>query len=94
MAPIKQCLGKEFYSHFQQISYDIPIGFFMAQFTVIFMILAMLSVMGALVWGLITMSKGGGIEGARKSNRLMQWRIYLQGVALALFAVVLLLAKQ
>lgn len=66
----------------------------MAQIVVILMVLAMLAVMGALVWGLVTMGKGGGIEGARRSNRLMQWRIYLQGVALALFAVVLILAKQ
>lgn len=66
----------------------------MAQYVVIFMVLAMLAVMGSLVWGLVTMSKGGGIEGARKSNRMMQWRIYLQGLALALFAVVLILTKQ
>lgn len=66
----------------------------MAQITITLMILAMLCVMAALVWGLVTMGKGGGLENARKSNRLMQWRIYLQGVALALFAVVLILAKQ
>ncbi len=68
--------------------------FFMTHFIIATMFLAMISVAGVLVWGLVTMGKSdGGVEYAKKSNKMMQYRIYLQGIALALFAVVLILAK-
>ncbi len=57
------------------------------------MVLVMIAVVGSLIWGLIVMGKGGGISNARQSNKLMQWRIYLQGIALALFALVLVLMQ-
>jgi hypothetical protein len=57
------------------------------------MILAMLAVLAVLATGLITMARGKDISG-EKSNKLMWWRIYAQAIALAFFAVVLMLAKK
>lgn len=51
--------------------------------------LAMLGVLGVLAGGMIGLVRGGG-DPAR-SNRLMRWRVILQAVALALFALLLLL---
>ena len=57
------------------------------------MILMMLAVLGALGLGLFSMAKGGAF--ARKyGNRLMRLRVYLQGAALALFALAVLTIKK
>ncbi len=56
------------------------------------MVLAMLAVLGVLGAGLVTMARGKDVTG-KTSNKLMWWRIYLQAGALALFALVLVLAK-
>ncbi len=57
-----------------------------------FMILTMLAVLGALGIGLFSMAKGGAF--ARKyGNRLMQLRVFLQGAALAMFALAVLTIK-
>lgn len=53
--------------------------------------LAMLAVLGVLFAGLIGFV-GGNTDGAR-SNRLMQYRVLLQGVALALAALLLFLQR-
>jgi hypothetical protein len=50
--------------------------------------LAMLGVLGVLAAGMTGLVRGGG-DPAR-SNRLMRWRVILQAVALALFALLLL----
>ena len=50
--------------------------------------LAMLGVLGVLGAGMVGLVRGGG-DPAR-SNRLMRWRVILQAVALALFALLLL----
>lgn len=46
-----------------------------------------------LALGIGSLVKGGGIDGAKRSNKLMQLRVLLQFVALALIAVALLLAR-
>jgi hypothetical protein len=56
------------------------------------MIVAMLAVLAVLGTGLIVMARGKDVSG-KTSNKLMWWRIYLQAGALALFALVLTLAK-
>jgi hypothetical protein len=57
------------------------------------MILMMLAVLGALGLGLFSMAKGGAF--ARKyGNRLMRLRVFLQGAALALFALAVLTIKK
>lgn len=58
----------------------------------VLMVLAIAGVVGVLGAGLITMARGKDVNG-RTSNKLMWWRIYLQGGALALFALLLSLLK-
>ena len=51
--------------------------------------IAMLAVVASLVLGIFVMAKGG--ETSRKySNKLMQARVTLQGIALLLFAMAIL----
>ena len=52
---------------------------------------AMLGVLGVLLAGMIGLARGGGDP--RRSNKLMQWRIILQAAALALFMLLLALAR-
>lgn len=51
--------------------------------------LAMLGTVGVLFAGMLGLVRGGGDP--RRSNALMRWRVILQGVALALFALLLTL---
>lgn len=53
---------------------------------------AMLATLGVLLAGILGMAGGQG-DSAR-SQALMRWRVMLQFVALALFAILLLLLKQ
>jgi hypothetical protein len=62
----------------------------MQTFFVIVIGLAMLAVLGTLAMGIIQMAKGGD---PFRSNRLMQQRVVLQGIAIALFAILLFLIK-
>jgi hypothetical protein len=62
----------------------------MHTFFVILIGLAMLAVLATLAMGIIQMARGGD---PHRSNRLMQQRVILQGVALALFAILLFLIK-
>lgn len=52
--------------------------------------LAMAATLVALFAGILTMAKGGN---PRASNRLMQSRVLLQGLAIALFAILMLAFK-
>lgn len=56
----------------------------MSQFFFISMLLAMLAVVITLALGLIVMSKGGELN-KKYGNKLMQARVTLQGLAIALF---------
>ncbi len=55
-------------------------------FFTICMALAMLSVLGVLVVGIVSMVKGGEFN-KKYGNRLMRARVILQGVALAMLAL-------
>ena len=57
-----------------------------------FLFLAMAATLATLGYGLFTMSRGGGVSAA-KSNRLMWRRVFFQGIALALFAILLMLKQ-
>ena len=46
--------------------------------------LAMLSVAGILLWGVITMARGGEYN-KKNSNKIMRYRIVFQAVALFIF---------
>jgi hypothetical protein len=53
--------------------------------------LAMLGVLGVLLTGMIGLVRGD--SNPQRSNKLMQWRVALQGIALALFAILMLLMR-
>jgi hypothetical protein len=57
----------------------------------ILVVLAMLGALGALVFGVFNMAKGGN---PRRSNKIMQSRVLLQGLALLLFAIFMLLFRR
>ena len=54
----------------------------------ILIVLAMLATLGVLLFGVINMAKGGNPQ---RSNKLMQLRVWLQGGALLLFVIFMLL---
>ena len=58
----------------------------MSKFFFTFMIISMVLVLASLVVGLFAMVKGGEFN-KKYGNKLMRWRVTLQGVALALFAL-------
>ncbi len=60
-------------------------------FTVL-LFLAMAATVGALVWGLIAMARGGEFN-AKWSNKMMRYRVLFQAIALAVFAILLSLTK-
>jgi uncharacterized BrkB/YihY/UPF0761 family membrane protein len=60
----------------------------MEGFLPILIVLAMLATLGVLLFGIINMAKGGN---PRRSNKLMQLRIWMQGLALLLFVIFMLM---
>ena len=54
----------------------------------ILVVLAMLATLGVLLFGIVNMAKGGNPQ---RSNKLMQLRVWMQGAALLLFVVFMLL---
>lgn len=64
----------------------------MSTFFIVCMALAMVSVLGVLGVGLFSMVKGGEFN-EKYGNRLMQARVMLQGVALAMFALAYLTSQ-
>ena len=63
----------------------------MSGFLVLLMIFAMLATLGVLFFGIFTMARGGDFN-SKHSNRIMRARIVLQGLALLLFAVIMVIA--
>ena len=62
----------------------------MTTFLTVLVVLAMLSVVGVLAAGLIGLARNGDDgAGRERSNKLMQWRVGLQGAALVLFVLLL-----
>ena len=45
-------------------------------------ILSALATLGILFAGILSMGRGGGREAGMRSNKLMRWRVMLQGAAL------------
>jgi hypothetical protein len=62
----------------------------MSGFLFALLIIAMLAVLGVLFFGLFSMARGGPFND-RNANKLMRWRVALQGVALLIFVVFMLL---
>jgi hypothetical protein len=63
----------------------------MKTFLAIVVGILMLATLGVLFAGLFGLVRGGGDP--RRSNKLMQWRVILQGAALLLFALLMTLLK-
>jgi H+/Cl- antiporter ClcA len=57
----------------------------------ILVVVAMLATLGVLFAGMVGLVRQDG--NAQRSNALMRWRVILQGVALGLFALLLLLTR-
>ena len=57
--------------------------------TLLFM--AMAATLGALVWGLIAMARGGEFN-AQWSNKMMRYRVLFQAIAIGVFALLLTLS--
>jgi len=62
----------------------------MTSFLTVLLVLAMIAVLGVLGMGFANLIRGGN---PRLSNRLMQSRVILQGLALLLLALLMLLAR-
>ncbi|MFC4351800.1 twin transmembrane helix small protein [Fodinicurvata halophila] len=58
----------------------------MNAFMMILVVIAMLMTLGVLFAGLFSMARGGEFN-RKYGNKLMRWRIIMQGVALVLFAL-------
>jgi ABC-type Na+ efflux pump permease subunit len=56
----------------------------------VLIVIAMLGTLGILALGVISMVRGGD---PRRSNKLMQSRVLLQGLALLLFALFMMLYR-
>ncbi len=57
----------------------------------ILVVLTMLGTLGVLFAGMLGLTRGGGDP--MRSNRLMRWRVILQGVSLLLFVMLLYAMK-
>lgn len=62
----------------------------MHTFLIVLMGILLLSVLGVLAAGMVGMARG---VDPRRSNRLMQWRVLLQGAAILLFALLMSLLR-
>jgi len=56
----------------------------------VLVVIAMLATLGTLLLGIISMAKGGNPQ---RSNKLMRSRVLLQGAALLLFVIFMLLYR-
>ena len=58
----------------------------------IILAVALLAVLGVLFAGLVSMARGGEFN-RKHGNRLMRWRVALQGLAIVLFALAMLTSQ-
>ena len=63
----------------------------MSGFLVPLMIFAMIATLGVLFFGIFTMARGGEFN-RKHSNKIMRARIVMQGLALLLFAGIMVIA--
>ena len=63
----------------------------MITFVAILTGLAMLGTVGVLLVGMVGMARGS--DSPARSNALMRWRVMLQGLALGLFVVLMLMMR-
>lgn len=63
----------------------------MSGFLVPLLIFAMLATLGVLFFGIISMARGGDFN-LKYGNKIMRARIVLQALALAIFAIIMVIA--
>lgn len=63
----------------------------MTTFVTVLVVLAMVGTVGVLFAGLVGLARGG--ENGRMSQGLMRWRVLLQGAALLMFVILLMLLR-
>jgi len=61
----------------------------MSDLFVVLVVVAMVGTLGVLIVGIVGMAQGGDFN-RRNANKLMRTRVVLQGVAVLLFAVLIL----
>lgn len=61
----------------------------MSQILFTLLIISMVAVFAVMIVGMVAMTKGGAFN-EKYGNKLMRLRVILQGIAIALFALVLL----
>lgn len=66
----------------------------MNSFVAIALIFALVAVFATLVLGLLNMVRGESREQSSRSNQLMRWRVVLQGIAIALFLLLMFLSNK
>ncbi len=71
---------------------SVPPNLVMITFLTVLVALSMLATLGTLFAGMLGMARGSASP--QRSNKLMQWRVILQGVTLALFALLLSLVHR
>jgi hypothetical protein len=59
----------------------------MTNFLMVLLLLVMLAILGVLAAGMVGIARGGS---PASSNRLMRWRVTLQGAALLIFVLLML----
>jgi len=64
----------------------------MGTFMPILLAVSLLAVLGVLFAGLVSMARGGDFN-RKHGNRLMRWRVALQGLAIVLFAIAMFIGK-
>ena len=62
----------------------------MQAFVFSLLIIAMLLTLGVLFLGLFAMARGGDFA-KRNSNRFMRWRVIMQGIAVLLFIIFMMI---
>ena len=65
----------------------------MSGFLFTLLVIAMAAVLGTLFVGLFSMARGGPFND-RNANKLMRWRVALQGIALLIFVLFMMLYHQ
>lgn len=57
----------------------------------VLVVIAMLATLGVLGMGIISMARGNN---PRRSNRLMQYRVLFQGIALLIFVIFMMIYRR
>lgn len=59
----------------------------------VLLLIAMIAVVGALIFGLIAMAKGGEFN-RKYGNKMMRWRVAIQAFAVILIVIFVITASQ